>query len=389
MVKFTIEKKSLEAATGILNVVANLKSVGAIPSESSGITLTPSTITLSNTNEANAVFIENITLAVKDGEVGSHLDATYMVNTKKFDSIVRGSGKDVMFTILEDKIVVGEGKRIFELAIYKTQRKTVPETIPLGHTVQLDKVLLNMAYTDYITQNIVNRGDLAGTLFSEGGMLASDKVSALQIKNSGLFASADHPDMIITTDLFAACASKIKQPTAMPAFTLDGKRFALLFDNITLCKSVRTEQFPKEGIRKSIARSQEAAAGQAPCVTALVSVVDFANKLKEIRSIVEADDYIIEYQSTGQLLIKNANSQQGTGGEELVDAEIKFNNIVTNSLAAKFSFTHLELIGRLFAKQDKILLLSRIDNVTKKPILASMAIMGDDHSYVFIPKASV
>ena len=388
MVKFSIEKKNLETATGLLNVVANLKSVGATPSENSGICLTPTTLILSNMNESNGVFIENIPFTVLDGSASTHLEECYMVNTKKLDSMVKGSGKDVIITILEDKIVIGEGKRIFELSMYKTARKTAPETQQLGHSVPLDKVLLNMTYTDAITQNISNRGDLAGTLFTEGGMLASDKISALYIKDSFMFNNEPHQDMVLTTDLFAACASKIKQATAIPAVTVDGTRFVLLFDNIMLCKSIRTDVFPKDGIKRSVTRSQEAAEGKVPNVSAKISVSDFSNKLKEMRSIVEAEDYVIEYQTSGQVLIKSANASQGTGGEELVDAEVVFNGIAASSMSAKFSFLHLDLISRLFSDKETILLISKIENVSKKPVLGNMAILDADRCYVFLPKSS-
>jgi len=391
MVKFTVEKKNIESATSLLNVVAGLKSVGATPSESSGITLTPGIVMLSNMNESNGIFISSIPIAVTEGEIASHLESTYMVNSKKLDSIVRGSGKEVVFSIMEDKIIIGEGKRVYELALYKVPRKEIPETQELGHTVVLDKVLVNMSNSDAVTKNIINRADLAGTMFTAGGMLASDKISALHIKNSNLFENAEHQDMIITTDLFAACASKIKQANAMPAITTDGKRFVLLFDNIVLCKSIRTEKFPIVGIRTAISKSQEALDGKVPNITAKISVSDFNNKLKEIRSIVESEEYILELNPT-HISIKSSNSQQGTGGEEIVDAEVKFSGIEIPSIASKFSFVHLELIGKLYSAKEDIVLIARIEGIEgigKKPVISSIAIMGEEQSFVFLPKSSV
>jgi hypothetical protein len=248
-----------------------------------------------------------------------------------------------------------------------------------------------MSATDLITQNSINRSDLAGTLFSGKSMIASDKIALLYIKDGGLFGgeAEQGSDMIITTDIFAACAAKIKELQATPGITEDGKRFVLTFSNITLYKTIRSEEYPKATTNRVIASVYDCFNGKVKNIlTAKIATADFMEKLREMKSIVEADDYLVSFNKDGFLSIGSANNRSGAEGQEIVDAEIILPEGSTQiAFSAKFSFIHLELLGKLFGNTDKISLIVKIES--NKATISFIAATTEDRCYVFVPKAQV
>lgn len=396
MLKFTIEKKKLDKATALLNQVSGLKSVGSTPAESSGITLTPTTVTLTNINDANAIVIENINFNLLEGDVSQHLAHTYMVNTKKLDSIVKGCKQLVTFCITDAHILITEGKRKFELAMFKTIRQESIDTTIFTDKVNLSKVIKNLAATSEITSLSSNFSDSAGILITPKALLATDRACALAIFDHGLFTEADtqsatYPgDMILIPDLFAACAAKIDtEEEAYIGVSTDFRRFVLRFSNIILMKALRTDSFPKVKIQRAIEEVYNNDERVENMVYMNINPKEFMDKLKDLRSIVEAEEYFITLTKDGTLQLSNSNNKNGTEGSVVVEGTpLGFPvNIPEDSIGAKFAYAHLDTIGTLFQGLEKITVSCVVKGTTKAPTIQYAAVRTDDRCLIILPRA--
>ena len=389
MLKFTVERKAVEGATALLNQVANLRSAGATPSESSGIRFTPTTLTLSNLNEANGVVIENIPITVVDGDIAQHLDVVYMLNTKKLDSVVRGSGSTVVFTIGEGKVIVGEDRRKYELSMFSVPPKEFPELRLLGYAVTVKDILKHMEDTNYITENTQNIGSLSGSLFSGKTLMASDRLSAIYIKDNQLFSNLPaQSDVLMCTDLFSTCLPKIGETEAMPGFTADGVRFVLCAGNIRLYKTLSNEQFPKDMLVKRLNTIEQSNLVKSEGIKVTVKLDEFISKLKELNSIVESEDYQLIFGTT-QITVGNANIKSGAEGQAVVDAQVQFPAGVdpAGSATARFLYTHLELIGRIFRGMPEITMYGSPVVQAGVQTLKYLTVYSAEKAYFITPRA--
>lgn len=388
MVKFVVEKKVIGEATQLLNTVANLKSFGSTPAESSGLRLTPTTLSLTNINEANGVCVDNIPITIVEGDVAPHLDFSYMINTKKLDGVVRGSTAAVSITIGDGKLLIGEDKRKYELSMFSVPPKEIPEIKLFGYAVDIKKVLKSMEDVNYITANAQNISTLSGSLFCGKTVMASDRISALYINDGALINSDDAVDRIMCTDLFAACLSRVEDAEAMPGLTEDGTRFVLKIGNTTIYKTLSAETFPKESLLKSV-NGVTNNSTTTRIVSATIKLNEFMDKLRELHAIVEAEDYHISYNRNGSLVIGNSNVRSGADGRSVVDAQITMpEDCAVDTIEAKFSYTHLELIGKLFRGTEEIKLFSGQAKQNKANTIGYIAVASAEKMYFFTPKAA-
>ena len=386
MLKFSVDKKILERATALLNQVAGLKSTGSTPSETSGLILTPATLSVQNMNEANGVLIEQIPITILGGNVADHLEFMYMVNTKKLDSIVKGSGATVYFVLEEGKLTIGEDKRRYELAMFNVARKEAEEVKMLGYTVAVKDVVKNLEDTTYITENARNSVIFSSALFTGSSIMASDRTSALYIEKGGLFGSGVE-DLMIAPDLFAACLAKVQATEAEPGFTEDGRRFILKFDNVTLYKTLTSETFPKAVCAKTIQVVKDVATTGArqDVVSAVIDLQDFKTKLKELHSIIEAESYHLSYHRDGSIQIYNNNVKGGADGRAFIDAQVTMPDGVGDVITAVFTYTHLSFVAQLFPL-GSVKLFGVLDDVKNGGVIKWVAVYTEDKSYFFIPQ---
>jgi hypothetical protein len=343
-------------------------------------------MTLSNINEANGVLIENLPITILAGDIGAHLDNVYMVNTKKLDSIVKGSGAVVNF-LIEDgsKIVIGENKRRYELSLFSLARKDPQEVQMLGYNIDVKTVLKNMADSDCITTNSTVAA-MSGSLFSGTAIMSSDRISGLFIHAGGVFGEGVE-DIMLCPDLFSACLAKTKVKEAEPGFTAQRDRFVLKFDNVTLYKSILTEKFPKESLMQIVDNVKQAYEGKLtiPVIKAVINLDDFKVKLKELRSIVESNEYFLSYNRDNCLHIKSHNIKGGTDGEAIIDAQVTMPDGIGDTISALFTHTHLELIGKLFPAGSDITLISTLNTKAKSVAIRYAAVYTEEKSYFFVP----
>jgi len=385
MVQFVVDKKALGEAAIMLAQVANLKSVGAAPSESSRIYLTPTTMTLVNSNEANCIMVEHIPIKVTNGDISSHVEQAYMINTKKFSSIIKGSTVNVNFLITESKVSLGEGSRKFDLAIFNIPKQELPAITLFDHKIEIKHILKNLIDTDLITANATNITELSGTLFTKNLMLASDRLSALYIENGGLFAGvALKEDIVITTDLFSTCLTKTKETDAFIGFTEDSQSVVLKFGNITLTKRILTSNFPKENmmgyvskVRKGIERGR---------IKATVNLKEFMEKLHEVKEIVEAENYHVKFQRDGTISIESSSVKSGADGTVHINATVNLSEELGDVIGGKFSFLHLELFGKLFSGENTIELYSSVATQEQTHVLQYLAVVTGGKMFFCTPK---
>ena len=386
MVKFSVEKKALEEAAVMLVQVAGLKSIGAPPSESSGIYLTPTTMTLVNSNEANSVMVEDIPITVGDGDINAHIEQAYMINTKKFASIIKGSKVSVNFLITESKVAIGEGNRRFDLAIFSAPKKELPAINLFDYKVDVKEVLKNISCADLITAQASNITELSGTLFSADKMFASDRLSALYIEKGGLFAGApEMEDIVVAPDLFSTCLSKTKEKEVLVGFTEDKQRVVLKFGNVTLAKGRLTSKFPKEDLLKAVLGVQTTI--KKGVLKATVSLNEFVEKLHEIREIVESDEYHIKFNREGTIEIANNNLKSGTEGTVVVDATVTMGDDLGDEIGGKFAYAHLDLFGKLFSGEDNVELHSSVGVQGTSKVLRYLAVKTDGKVFFCTPKS--
>jgi len=358
MVRINVQKSDLSEAAVLLSQVANLKSLGAPPSESSSVYLTPTTMMLMNNNEANSIVIENIPIEVVDGDINNHIDTAYMINTKKFASIIKGSKSIINILVTEDKIAIGEGSRRFDLSIFCTARKELPEIQFFDYSVDISKVVKNLSDADTITAKSSNITELSGTLFTGNHMYASDRISALFVENGGLFEGApeDLTDLVISTDLFSTCLSKTKEKEALVGFTNDQERVVLQFGNVTIAKRLIASKFPKEQMEVAVKNVKKGI--ESNSLSATINIKDFMNKLKEIREIVESDEYFIKIHKENYIAIENSNIKSGADGQVIIDAQVVMGNEFGEFIGGKFAFDHLDLFSKLFSSEKEVVLFS-------------------------------
>lgn len=357
MVKIIIEKKQLAEAATVLAACANVKSIGALPGDASAIYLTPTTMTIINKNEANMCVVENIPINIEEGDINAHIEKAYMINTKKFASIIKSSKKVINFLITDSVITIGEGNRRFELSVHTTIKKDIDPIKLMDTSISTKDILKNFSNSGLITTQSVHINEMIGTLFSTHMMLSSDRMSALYIKDNCLFPKGVDQDMVMGTDLFSAVLPKIKETSAFVGYTTDGKQLCLQIGNITLGKRCLANNFPKEQLLQAIQGVENMP--EAAQIKAVVNLKDFIDKLHEIKEIVEAEDYVITVRKDSTVSIEQNNKKNiGAEGIVYVDATTVLPEDCGEALGAKFSFIHLDMLGKIFAKEKEVEIIS-------------------------------
>jgi len=333
--KFKVLKNDIVDQIGLVSIVSGLKSVGASPAESSCLMFTPTTLRIFNSNEANAILVENIPITAVEG-IDEVVDKCLMVNTKKLSSIIRGSGEEILVTVSQDKITVGEGKRKYDLSLFSVERKEVPDFKLNDQKIETKKVLKDLQHSLKVTNSTEQASEWSGTLFTGNKMLSSDKTSVLCI-TSDFFKEA--PDYLFSCDLFASCLKGNED--FFVGTDSDNKKVVIRFGNVTLYKNKLAENFPKdtvlEYIEKAVGESEKS-----PKIT--VNVSDFSNKLREIRDIVEANDYQLEFKPD---TISISNSNVGSGAEGSISLDVK-SEATFEPVSALFAYNHLNALCELF-----------------------------------------
>ena len=382
MVQFKIEKKDLMEAATLMVQVANTGSKGASPAENSSIYLFQNSISLMNNSAVNGLLIENIPMTVKEGDnISEHFDKEYRINTKKMASIIKSCKKMITFTIDDTTVTMGEGKRKYDLAIHSTSKEAFPDIRLLDYKINIEDTVKNLKDAGLITERVDTLEDLSGTLFTGNDIIASDKVSAIYIKEAGLFkGAAEMDDIVVDTDLFSACLSKTSEKEAIPGFTTDGQRLVLKFGNNTLYKTMLSSNFPKTTLINKINSTINE---KESSVKAVIPLKEFMEKLKEIRNIVESDEYLLTYNGKeGSLTINNNNEKIGTQGKVSMDVEITLPENSSNTVCANFTYTHLEMFGKIFEGSETIEVFSSMVTQGDLIVLRYLAVL-DGHKLFF------
>lgn len=358
MVKFTVEKKKLADAVTVLVPVSNLKSFGAAPSDRTAIQLTPTTMSMITMNDANGIVVENIPIIVKDGDINTFLEKSYMVETKRFASAIKNSKEDILLTLAEETLSVGEGRKRYDLSlIVNNNKRSMPEVQMYDKPIVIKDVINNLVCTDMVTSNSDgSQMVLSGTLFYSNSAICTDRISGLYIENFGLFPEG-FEDVVFPTDLFLSGVSKTAEDTFLMGKTLDNRRIVIKFGNVTLYKSLISDKFPKRQVEKAVATAKKTI-NEKSC-KALISLKEFSDKLKEIREVVEADEYNIVFNKKGEVSIESANNKHMAKGELYIDAEVTLPDNI-ESTYGKFIFTHLDMLQKIFKGEDKITLSTKI-----------------------------
>jgi hypothetical protein len=343
-------------------------------------------MSLTNTNEANGVLVENIPITVEEGNIGDHVDQGYMVNTKKLASIIKGSKEKIALMVLPDKVIIGDEQRKFDLSIFNVDRKAPAPVNLFDYKIQIKDVLKNLSDAQAITENSEHISELFGTLFSEGRLMASDKLSALYIEKTGLLDSApkDLSDIVFSTDLFCACLTKTSEAEAMIGFTTDNQCVVLKIGNATIYKRLMENKFPKERILKAVTGVQESMNSGA--FKATVSLADFLEKLHEIRDIVESDDYFVGFNKDNIITIESTNTKAGAEGKVIINAEVLLPAEIGQSLVGKFAYVHLNLLGTLFSGVEKLELHSSLGRQGTTTVMRYLATKADGKMFFATPR---
>jgi hypothetical protein len=334
--QFTVQKKDILKQIGLVNIVSGLKSVGASPSESSCLMFTPTTMVIYNFNEANAILVENIPIANVEG-ADAFVDKGLMVNTKKLSSVIKGSGDTIKFNVSQDKISIGEGKRKYDLSLFSIERREIPEIKLSDRVIETKAVLKDLQHSLKITNGSDNSTELSGTLFTGNKLLSSDRTAVLCV-NSEFFGDA--PDYLFSCDLFSSC---LEDETFSVGQDTENKKIVVHFGNVTLYKTMLAESFPKESALGYMAKAIEGSTNS-PKIT--LNVSDFSAKLNEIRSIVETNDYELEFKPDS-IIISNGNAASGAEGSISLDIT---STIPFEPVKALFSYAHLNTLCELFDK---------------------------------------
>jgi len=332
---FKVQKNDIVDQISLVNIVSGLKSVGAAPAESSCLMFTPTTMSIYNFNEANAILVENIPITNVEG-IDEVVDKGIMVNTKKLSSIIKSSGDEILVNVSQDKITIGEGKRKYELLLFSIGRKEVPEIKLFDQKIETKKIIKDLQHSLKITNSMDQASEWSGTLFGGNKLLSSNKTSVLCI-TSEFFKDA--PDYLFSCDLFASCLKGNEE--FFVGTDVENKSIVIRFGNVTLYKNKLVENFPKDSvlsyIEKAVGESEKS-----PKIT--LNVAEFSNKLQEIREIVEANDYQIEFKPDS-ISISNSNVDRGAEGSISLDvkSEASFEPVT-----APFDYHHLNALCELF-----------------------------------------
>ena len=386
MVKFTIEKSELAEAAIVMSAVANVKSQGAAPTDSMAVYLTISTMTLVISNEANRCVIKDIPIAVVEGEIGQHTEQAYMINTRKFASIIKNSTKTIQFKVAETQISISAGKRRFDLAVHTTIQKDIIGINLMPTPVNTKEILPSFINANTLTSQVNGIAEFIGTLFVKNMLLTSDRISALYIKDCKVFPDdQDIPDIVIATDLFAAVLPKIKETSAYVGFTTDGQELVFQIDNITLAKRCLENKFPKVQLLEAIDSIVHTENPNA--IIAKVSMKEFMDKLHEIKEIVEADQFFLTFNKADQSISiqQNNTAQNGTEGEVLVDAEITMPEGVVDGISDKFSYVHLDMFNKVFAKEKELTFITEHRILDNDQVLKQLCVKTDDKAFFCTP----
>ena len=364
---FKVQKKDIVDQIGLVNIVSGLKSVGAAPAESSCLMFTPTTLKIYNFNEANAILVENIPITDVEG-LDDVVDKGIMVNTKKLSNIIKGSGDEILINVSQDKITIGEGKRKYDLSLFSIAHKEVPEIKLFDQKIETKKVLKDLQHSLKITNSMEQASEWSGTLFSGNTLLSSNKFSVLSI-TSEFFKDA--PDYLFSCDLFASCLKGNEE--FFIGTDSENKSIVIRFGNVTLFKNKLVETFPKESVLEYIKKAVEGSA-KSPKIT--INVAEFASKLKEIREIVEATVYQLEFKPDS-IIISNSNT--GSGAEGSISLDVKSESSF-EPVTAPFDYTHLTALCELF-EGDVVCYM-----VLRNKIVTYLLVNTEKKVFFFVPK---
>lgn len=388
MLQITVNKKEISEATVMLAQVSALKSPGATPAENSCMNLTPTTMSLSNINEANAVLAENIPIVVTSGDIGPYCDKGFMLNTKKLAAIVKNSSKEMIFTVDEDRghVLISSGRSSYTLEYYNTDKKPLHDVNLFNYTIQVKDILKTLQHTNGVTSRTSTVSYLSGTLFDKSDAYCTDKITGLYLKRSILFDAAPDTlkDVLISTDLFAQCLSKTEEETAMPGITPSGDRIALRFKNITLFKRIMADSFPKDKFLRALQSIKETATDK--LVIATIKTKDLMDIIKETHGIVEADAYNLTFEQT-EIRISNSNARVGAGGATAIDAkDVTIPPSVDKAIGGLFDISALLFIGEIFGESEEVTIKGSVGTYGGNVALGFIAIETEEAFYFAIPK---
>lgn len=403
MIKISIEKKAIADAAAVIGYAASLKSPGAMPAENSCLYLTPTTLTLYNTNEVNAVVVENIALAKVQGDtdIGSYCDRGIMVNTKKLAAVIKGCKDTVNIQIYDDKIVVGEGRRNYELSIYAVDRRSAPEFQLFDTPFKVKDVVKKLGFLQPIVENAHAVNYNTSAMFKDDMAMATDRTSAISIRKMELFGNAlaglglltdikdaEAGEVMLGPDLFLGCLSKIDAEDGYVGITTDRDKIVVRVGNIIIYKSISSDFFPKTAVKKVMDDLNVLSADK--IVNVEFSAKDFLEKLTDTRSIIESDSCYMTFVKGGDgIIIQGSNSKNGVGGEVVVPAKIEFPAaIAENQISASFLYAHMELIGKMFPAKEmpQIAVISNIVNATRS--ISYITVKTEELLFLCMPKAN-
>jgi hypothetical protein len=363
MVTLTVEKKDILNASKMLAQVAGLKSPGATPAENSSIQLSLQSMSLFNTNEANSISIENIPLAIKNGDISPHLESAININTHKLATVIKSTAKQVELIIDRDSITINTGKGQYKLNAYQVDAKK-PFEVRFCEEKVPEKELANLfRWANILTSNLETFSDLSGVLIAKGYSICTDRQACLYYENSIFdnYLSQDQ-DILINPDLFATCLSNKSDEAISYGITEDGKRMAIRIGNTTLYKTLLAGNFPKSNLVSSINKIK----GQSTFASATVNVKDFISKIEDHRSIVESGIVCLTIDKS-LVSISSTNSKVGAEGIEIIESK---DNTVPSELGkeavALFSTDNLLFIGQIFSDLEEVSICERLISDTKK-----------------------
>lgn len=365
MFSFIVNKKELTDKINLLAAVSSLKSLGASPAENSCFTFNGNTLSLSNNNEANGIIIENIPISEVNGEI---IEKGLMINTKKFASIIKGCGDNIKIIVNEQNIIIGEGKRKYELSLYSIEPKTLPSFKLNDKPIDLNKVTNTFKNSNMVTENYTESTDFSGTFFRENKAYSSDRSSVLVINDAAIESNID---LLFATDLFSVCLNKISDGELFLGLSEDKGKIVLNWGNVYIYKTLLHENYK---INAVIGRTKELETKQNFKVK--LSLKEFTAKLKEIKEIVEAEEYTLAF-TKDTLTITNRNLKSGTDGSVVMD-------IVCDkevSYEGKFTYLHLNILTNQFSEDEIEWTVLLEDNEIER-----VAVITAEKIYYFIQK---
>jgi hypothetical protein len=388
MLQFTIKTKDIASKANLLVQAANLKSLGAAVIEKVGLQITGKTINLIAVNEANAVRIGGIPIEVVNGEVGEMADRTTMIDLKKFAGIIRQS-KDTLNISLSDTGVDILSKNKYNLDAYRVDRDISPNLRMANKAIKLKPLQELFDKANLITQNVNVTTTGAGCLISGNQLYATDRVSALYVKNTGLseYLPKVEADLLFSPDLFSTCLPKLDIEEGYLGLTENGDQIVISAGDVTIYKHLMTGQYEKAKILKitEIVKNISEENG----VLATLDFAELIETFNDYQKIVELDDHVLTIDREGKLIIHSHNSKMGTGGEVSVKLKnLKMPESLGKTFSGNFSTSSILIAEEIFGKREKTEQEIRMGVVTVKkvPTPNIMAFDTDEMLLFIVPR---